>query len=131
MTQECGERQRLPNRRQGYAQNLIFRAGEPGEIHLDATFDWEETGGWRNKGRIREVFCLAFKEGTDLQSLLHHGCIMISVALQYGATMGDIAHAMGESDLAKKPRSIFGLIVRAGARLDVEHGFLQREAAQA
>ena len=105
-------RERLPARRQGFTENLIHRKGEENEIKFAATFNWQE------HGRLREVFCLAAKEGSDMRTMLHHACIITSVALQHGATMDKIAHALGEDDTSRKPGSIIGLIVRAGVVID-------------
>ena len=105
-------RDRLPDRRQGVTEILIHRRDQPGEVEFSATFNWEEGG------KVREVFCLAFKEGTDLQCLLHHVCISLSLGLQHGATMADYAHALGEEDRETPPTSILGLLVRAGVVID-------------
>lgn len=105
-------RARLSNRRQGVTETLTYRKGEPGEIAFDATFNWDAGGP------VKEAFCLAFKEGTDIRTLLHHACIIMSIALQHGATMADLAKGLGEDDPASKPGSILALIVRAGVAID-------------
>lgn len=119
-------RQRLPSRRQGVTEPLTYRKGEPCEVRFDVTFNWEEGGDWRTRGPVREVFCMAFKEGTDLRTLLHHACIMTSIALQRGETMAGLAHTLGEGDPNCKPGSILGLIVRAGAAVDAANGAIGR-----
>lgn len=111
-------RDRLPDRRQGITEVLTYRKGEEREVPFQVTFNWQDGG------QVGEVFALAFKEGTDLQSLLHHSCIITSVALQHGANMADLAHALGEDDPEHKPTSIIGLIIRAGVAIDVQRGFL-------
>ena len=110
-------RARLPERRQGETVTLVYHLASGGEIAFAATFNSDESG------RVREVFCLAFKEGTDLRTLLHHACIVTSVALQHGATMHGLAHALGEENTEILPASIMALIVRAGVVVDEKNGF--------
>ena len=116
-------RQRLPNRRQGVTEPLTYRKDEPGEVRFHVTYNWPDGEP------IREVFCMAFKEGTDLRTLLHQACIITSVALQQGETMAGLAHTLGEDKADREPGSILGLIVRAGAVLDEANGFV-RETSQ-
>lgn len=110
-------RDRLPDRRQGVTEKLTYRKDQPAEIELSATFNWED------RGRVKEAFCLAFKEGTDLRTLLHHACIIASVGLQHGASMADFAKAMGEDNPERPPGSILALIMRAGVTIDAQRGF--------
>lgn len=118
MMQQAHRREKLPDRRRGYRVQLCYRKGEEGEILFHATFNWQEGG------RVREVFCeLPFKEGAHMRGLVAHACIVASVALQSGATMASLARTLVEEDLKQKPRSLIGLIVRAGAAIDVERGF--------
>jgi len=106
-------REKLPNTRPALSVDLKHKIG--GNDHgFSATF------GFNEKGHVRECFCLAFKSGTDLQTLLHHACVAISVGLQHGSTMAEFLKAMGEEDLEKPPRSILGLIVRAGANIEAQ-----------
>lgn len=112
------EREKLPDRRQGITEKLIFRHNEPGELRFHTTFNWEEGGP------VREVFCdLPFKEGADMREQMKQVCIVTSVALQSGHTMADLARVAGEDDVAQKPRSIIGLIIRAGVIVDERRGF--------
>lgn len=118
-------RERLPDRRQGVNENLIYRKDQPDQVKFAATLNWRE------EDRIKEVFCLVAKAGSTLQSLLHHACIIASVGLQHGATMADFAHAMGEDDPEAAPNSILALIVRAGVVIDTERGFPPAPVAEA
>lgn len=118
-------RERLPDRRQGLTEHLTFRRKDKDDVHFAVTFNWED------HARVKEVFALAFKEGTDLQTMLHHACIVTSVALQHGARMSDLAHALGEDDPGKMPTSIMGLIVRAGVAIDEQRGFVRRQQGAA
>lgn len=123
MNADRPKRTRLHDRRQGETVTLEHTTAAGHIIEFDATFN---PGA---DGRIAEAFCLAFKEGADLRHLLHHACIIASVGLQYGATMADFAHAMGEDNPAHKPGSFMGAIVRAGAALDAEYGFVRAVVA--
>lgn len=105
-------REKLPPRRLGITERLTFRPGAAGEVTFDVTFGYE-TGG-----PVRECFCMPFRVGTDLQDLLHQGCIFISVALQSGQSMADLARIAGEDNPSSSAHSHLGLIVRAGVVLD-------------
>lgn len=113
-------REKLPERRQGITEHLEFKRPGKDDIGFAVTFNWEDGG------RVREVFALAFKEGADLQSMLHHSCILTSVALQSGRTMAELAHSLGEENPARIPGSIMGLIVRAGVVIDEQRGFIRK-----
>lgn len=119
-------RLKLPERRQGITEVLTYRKDEPGEVKFATTFNWEDGG------KVKEVFCLAFKEGTDLRTLLHHACMVVSVALQSGNSMAGLAKVLGEDNPERPVGSILGLIVRAGVTIDVQRGFPAQamEAAQ-
>lgn len=112
-------RRRLPQRRIGTTIDLEYVLPNGNKVAFSATFNRGDDGN------IAEAFCQAFQEGSELRHLLHHNCIIASVALQHGATMASLAHAMGE-DHPKAPGSFMGAIVRAGAALDRE----DREAHQ-
>jgi hypothetical protein len=105
-------REKLSPRRLALTERLTFRSGLPGEVKFDVTF------GYEPGGPVKECFCLAFKIGADRQDEMHQACIAISVALQSGQSMSDLARIMGEDDPALPPHSMIGLIVRAGVMLD-------------
>lgn len=107
-------REPLPPRREGVTMDLAFAMADGNETRLAVTY------GFNAARRVREVFCLPLKSGTDLQSLLHQACMAISLGLQHGATMAELRHTLGEEHDALAPRSIVGLIVREGAALDAE-----------
>lgn len=105
-------REKLSPRRLALTERLTFRPALPGEVKFDVTF------GYEPGGPVKECFCLAFKIGADRQDEMHQACIAISVALQSGQSMSDLARIMGEDDPALAPHSMIGLIVRAGVMLD-------------
>jgi hypothetical protein len=117
--QVIARREKLPDRRQGVTVRLCYRKGEADEIGFDATFNWQEGG------RLREVFCeLPFREGAQMRGLVDHACIVVSVALQRGATMAGLAATLVEDDLEQRAGSLLGLIIRTGMMIDAERGFM-------
>lgn len=56
-------------------------------------------------GRIAEIFVDAGKVNAGVQTLMRDGAIIISLALQHGASLATIKHAMtmGENDLPASP----------------------------
>lgn len=102
----------LRNRRDAVTQRLTFTHTDLSTTIFDATY------GVDRNGVVREVFCKPFKVGVDMNAILRQASMIISVALQHGATMAEIAHVTGEEDLATAPRSVVGLMVRAGAVID-------------
>lgn len=102
----------LSNRRGAISQRMTFAPAGAEPVVFEATY------GLDRNGIIREVFCKPFRVGVDMQLILRQASIGFSVALQHGATMTELAHAMGEDDPQASPRSILGLMVRAGAVLD-------------
>jgi hypothetical protein len=113
-----GVRVRLPNRHQSIRTSITWQdaRGEPHQCQVSFGFDAQ--------GAIREVFCIAHKDGTDLQALVHDACIATSHALQRGARIADLAKSFGElrnegeeSGLAASP---IGSLARVGAALEIE-----------
>ena len=70
------------------------------------------TAGFYADGRIGEVFVTAPKVGTDLEAILRDGAILLSFALQHGANLDELVHAMtrnGSGEVA----SILGRLAEA------------------
>jgi hypothetical protein len=105
-------REKLSPRRVGITERLTFRPGVPGEVTFDVTF------GYELGGPVKEAFTLAFKLGSDYQDLMHQACMLLSIALQSGQSMADIARVMGEDNPGNPAHSMIGLVVRAGVVLD-------------
>jgi hypothetical protein len=105
-------REMLNPRRQNITMSLCFPFGGT-ETEFAVTY------GFDKYGRAKEAFCMPFKTGTDLQALLHHAFIAISVGLQHGVSMAELARVLGE-DEAGPPRSIIGAVVRTGAFLEAD-----------
>jgi hypothetical protein len=113
-------RVRLPDKRAHFLREVAFRDAR-GNDHAP----YEVGFGPDAAGAVREVFCSGGKSGSDMQSLIHDGCILMSLALQHGATMADIVHSLSElpdeDDESKtRPASPFGAIARAAVALETE-----------
>ena len=111
-------RTRLPDRRQAVRTRMEW-ADSHGNKHVS-----EVSFGFDKAGAIREVFCTAAKDGTDLQALVHDACIATSHALQRGARIADMAKSFGEnrpeSADSGPPASPLGALARMGAALEAE-----------
>lgn len=81
-------RERLPQRRS--AETLEFEHVTP----QLATLPFKATVGFYDDGRIGEVFLCAGKVGTDLDVSIKDAAILLSFALQHGASVNDMRVAM-------------------------------------
>lgn len=52
------------------------------------------TAGFYPDGRVGEVFVTAPKVGSDIEAILRDGAILLSFALQHGAPLDELVHAM-------------------------------------
>ena len=100
---------RLPQRRQGVTVKLVhvLGNGENLSILITANVDADNT--------VREVFCANPMKGSDMDSMLTDGCILISLLLQAGEPLAAVAAKMSElrppgSDKGP-PASVFGAIL--------------------
>lgn len=99
-------RERLPNRRQN--ETVCLRHGGQ---------EFAVTIGYDGGGKPKEVFAGAAKSGTAMSHILADACVIISLALQYGAEPEDITKSLGRvPDLdrgkrADKPASVLGEIL--------------------
>jgi ribonucleoside-diphosphate reductase alpha chain len=76
-------RDRLPNRRA--AESFAFRCGGMNYVATIARFD---------DGRLAEVFLTTHKVGSDADTAARDAAITCSIALQYGADVETIRHAL-------------------------------------
>ena len=85
----CGRtymnRERLPNRREG--DNFDFIVGS---THFSASVR-------RSEGQLREVFIHGPKIDSDVDMTIRDAAILISIALQYGIKVSEMAHSMGRN----------------------------------
>lgn len=102
----------LPNRRRQVTE-IVQHAGR----------DYIVSFGIAPDGKVREAFCTtAAKSGTDTQAFINDSCVAISLLLQHGMTMADLAQAFGENrnegEASGPPASPLGAVARAGAAID-------------
>jgi hypothetical protein len=107
-------RERLPNRRPSITVDLDWNG------HAFAI-----TAGYALNGRVHEVFASGLRGGSDMQRLVEDACVMISIALQFGARPGDLRRSLGSvldpaDETVSRPASVLGVILAAVERLDAE-----------
>ena len=85
MTNSAPCRSRLPNRRSAITETLEVE-GQSVEVSVG----FEPEGG-----AVREMFMVAGKEGSMLNSLLADTAVAVSVALQYGVPPAALAKSVG------------------------------------
>jgi hypothetical protein len=83
-------RQRLPNRRESV--NVDFAVGD--QIYT-------ATAGRDPEGAIREVFLGGAKEGSHMAMVLDDAAVVISVALQYGVPVSEMAKSVAHVRLRR------------------------------
>ena len=84
-------RERLPQRRRKISECIAHGAERYG-----AAFTYDVQAGLYPDGRVGEVFIRpAVKSGTFIAELFNGAAILMSLALQHGATIEDIAHSLG------------------------------------
>jgi hypothetical protein len=111
---------KLPDRREAIIQQVVFeRPGKRGEQIFEVGF------GHNADGEIKEVFCTGgLRDASDIQALLHDGCVLMSYKLQCGRSFAEISKSMGElrdeGAESGPPASPLGAIARAGAALQAE-----------
>ena len=68
------------------------------------------TVGYYDDGRIGEVFISGGKSGEQVEAIARDGAVLLSIALQYGASLDTIRHAITR-DSQEQPQSIVGAVV--------------------
>jgi hypothetical protein len=77
------------------------------------------TFGYDEGGIPKEVFAKGPKEGTEMAHLIDDACVVISLALQHGATPAGLAKSLGSvpdydrGGDVQKPASVLGTILAA------------------
>jgi hypothetical protein len=82
------------------------------------------TAGFAPDGCVREVFASGTRTGSDMQRMIDDACVIISLALQFGALPGDLRRSLGSipdpaAGMADAPASVIGAILRAIGDLEV------------
>ena len=68
------------------------------------------TVGYYDDGRIGEVFINGGKSGEAVEAIARDGAVLLSIALQYGAPLDVIQHAITR-DSQDAPQSVVGVVV--------------------
>jgi hypothetical protein len=68
------------------------------------------TVGYYEDGNIGEVFINGGKSGEQVEAIARDGAVLLSIALQHGATLDTIKHAITR-DGQDAPQSIIGVVV--------------------
>lgn len=97
-------RARLPNRRA--AMTVDFDHVTP----TLATIPYVATVGFHDDGRIGEVFLGSAKVGTDLDVATKDAAILLSFALQHGASAADMRVAMTRN-ASGRPEGVMGTLL--------------------
>src|SRR5690606_13045318 len=101
------QRERLPDRRKGYAQKAIV-GGHKVYLH---TGEYED-------GRLGEIFIDMHKEGAAFRSLMNNFAIAISLGLQYGVPLDEYVHAL------TLPRYEPACMVQGNDHINIAHSTL-------
>lgn len=86
-----GGRKRLPNRRHGMTEEVEFDPQDKSGGRCTVNI------GFADDLRPAEVFISPRKRGSMTDALLNDAAILLSLALQHGAEVGDIAHSLGRT----------------------------------
>lgn len=85
------------------------------------------TVGFDGSGQLREVFAGSQRVGAQIDHILADACVVISLALQFGASPSDLERSLGrvpalgiDGGPATAPASVVGTIVGALCRLAEE-----------
>jgi hypothetical protein len=82
------------------------------------------TFGFDSDLNIKECFCNSPKEGSDAQAFISDSCIAMSLLMQHGMSISDLAETFGENRAEGAdegpPSSPLGAIARAGAAIEKE-----------
>jgi hypothetical protein len=95
------ERQPLPARRHCETFDLAF-----GGLTRGHTI----TVGYYSDGKVGEVFINGGKSGEAVEAIARDGAVLLSIALQYGADINAIRHAITRDSMGA-PSSIVGVVV--------------------
>jgi hypothetical protein len=112
-------REKLPARRPTLTVETSWRSHA---FSISIGFDYD--------GRPREMFADAEKPTSDFQAVLADSCIVISIALQFGCTLEELAKSMGSTETydagepVEEPSSPVGHILNAAiqAVAEAHHG---------
>lgn len=96
-------RERPPNRRRSFLERIDY-----GGTH------YHVRAGLYPDGRLCEIFAYGDKVGSDRRREMDDGCVIVSLVLQWGADIQDIAASMGR-DGDGSPASALGAVIDCAA----------------
>ena len=107
-------RNTLPNRRPCVTVKVIWQTAATAQtFHVSAGFD-------PATGELAEVFAAdGQRSGSDLQAVITDACVLTSLLLQHGVSLGAIGRSLGREPHmgGTRPASVIGAIVEALAAL--------------
>jgi len=103
-------RRRLPNRRVSITQTLALPGWPPIVV----------TVGLDAAARVLEVFVRAQRPASDLDRLLDDGAVIASLAMQHGATAGELAASIARR--GGEPSTVLGAALDFAAEIDAAPG---------
>ena len=105
----------LPSRRQQDTQEVAWIDGQGGGHEFTVSTGRDEAGA------VKEFFISGGKAGSAMRATLEDAAVVCSLALQFGATSGDLAHSLGrESD--GRPASPIGEMIAAACGASPKNG---------
>lgn len=107
-------RERLPQRRYAENETIMFGGAE-----IAVSF------GFTDDYRITEVFMSTRKVGTPFDTDVRDKAVLLSIALQYGATPTVIERTL-TADETGRPEGLIGLVI---ARIKEREAEIRRDAA--
>jgi hypothetical protein len=75
--------------------------------------------GLDRNGHVREIFARAKRPDTDLDNVIYDGAVLVSLLLQYGASLSEIAHSLGRTSNGDAA-SVIGQIVDIAREVEAE-----------
>ena len=107
-------RKRLPNRRQAVRQEVEFDPQAPNGSLCTVSI------GFGDDLRPAEVFISTRKRGSTLDAFCNDAAILLSLALQHGAEVADIAHSLGRTADGRRT-SVLGTAIDFAAAVAAEN----------
>jgi hypothetical protein len=104
-------RERLPNRRPNVTVTAAWPLDDGVPLHITLGFD--------HAGEPKEIFARARKPETHVDCIADDGAVLVSMLLQHGATLAEIAHSLGRSRDGR-PTSVVGAIVDIARKVEAE-----------
>ena len=92
-------REKMPNRRANTNDTLDYKG-----VSLEISFGHHE-----ETGKIREIFVVTRKMGTEVDMMAKDTAVLISFLLQYGCPMQEVVDVLS-SDTYGKPEGLAGML---------------------